>query len=169
MYIVGQRKSKTEYKYNLKKEIKMRVSDIIEEFIKDLFDEGNEAIEIQRNELAEHFNCVPSQINYVISTRFKPSQGYYVESRRGGGGHITIKKVKNDKEDYIMHIINNIGKELTSNEVDILLSDFLSYNIIEPKEAKLLKVATSDNVLKLAKDIKDEVRARIFKNMLLNL
>lgn len=169
MYIVGQRKSKTNYKYNLKKGIKMRVSDIIEEFIKDLFEDGDEAIEIQRNELAEHFNCVPSQINYVISTRFKPSQGYYVESRRGGGGHITIKKVKNDKEDYIMHIIKNIGKELTSNEVDILLSDFLSYNIIEPKEAKLLKVATSDNVLKLAKDIKDEVRARIFKNMLLNL
>ena len=68
-----------------------------------------------------------------------------------------------------MHIINNIGKNLTSNEVDILLSDFLSYNIINSKEAKLLKVATSDNVLKLSKDIKDEVRARIFKNMLLNL
>ena len=147
----------------------MRVSDIIEEFIKDLFDEGNEAIEIQRNELAEQFNCVPSQINYVISTRFKPSQGYYVESRRGGGGHITIKKVKNDKEDYIMHIINNIGSNLTSNDVDILLSDFLSYDIIGHKEAKLLKVATSDNVLKLSRDIKDEVRARIFKNMLLNI
>ena len=112
---------------------------------------------------------MPSQINYVISTRFKPSQGYYVESRRGGGGHITIKKVKNDKEDYIMHIINNIGSNLTSNDVDILLSDFLSYDIIGPKEAKLLKVATSDNVLKLSRDIKDEVRARIFKNMLLNI
>lgn len=147
----------------------MRMSDIIEEFIKDLFDEENEAIEIQRNELAEHFNCVPSQINYVISTRFKPSQGYYVESRRGGGGHITIKKVNNTKDDYIMHIINNIGQNLTSNEVDILLSDFLSYNIIDKKEAKLLKVATSDNVLRLSKDIKDEVRARIFKNMLLNI
>lgn len=147
----------------------MRMSDIIEEFIKDLFDDENEAIEIQRNELAEHFNCVPSQINYVISTRFKPSQGYYVESRRGGGGHITIKKVNNTKEDYIMHIINNIGQNLTSNEVDILISDFLSYNIIEKKEAKLLKVATSDNVLGLPKDIKDEVRARIFKNMLLNI
>lgn len=60
----------------------MRISDVIEEFIKDLFDEDNEQIEIQRNELAEHFNCVPSQINYVISTRFKPSQGYYVESKR---------------------------------------------------------------------------------------
>ncbi len=147
----------------------MRISDVIEEFIKDLFDDGSDAIEIQRNELAEHFNCVPSQINYVISTRFKPSQGYYVESRRGGGGHITIKKVKNDKEDYIMHIINNIGNKLTSNDVDILISDFLSYNIIDTKEAKLLKVATSDNVLKLTKDIKDEVRARIFKNMLLNI
>ena len=147
----------------------MRMSDLIEEFIKDLFDEKNEAIEIQRNELAEHFNCVPSQINYVISTRFKPSQGYYVESRRGGGGHITIKKVNNTKEDYIMHIINNIDKMLSSNEVDILISDFLSYNIIDKKEAKLLKVATSDNVLRLPKEIKDEVRARIFKNMLLNI
>ena len=147
----------------------MRMSDIIEEFIKDLFDDENEAIEIQRNELAEHFNCVPSQINYVISTRFKPSQGYYVESRRGGGGHITIKKVNNTKDDYIMHIINNIGQNLTSNEVDILISDFLSYNIIDKKEARLLKVATSDNVLGLPKNIKDEVRARIFKNMLLNI
>lgn len=62
----------------------MRMSDVIEEFIKDLFIEEEEYIEIQRNELAEYFNCVPSQINYVISTRFSPSQGYYVESRRGG-------------------------------------------------------------------------------------
>lgn len=146
----------------------MRMSDIIEEFIKELFDE-EDSIEIQRNELAEQFKCVPSQINYVIATRFKPSQGYYVESRRGGGGHITIKKVNNTKSDYIMHIINNIGSEITSNEVDILISDFLTYDILEAKEAKLLKVATSDNVLQLDKDTKDQVRARIFKNMLLNL
>ena len=147
----------------------MGISDMIEEFIKDLFDEQNEAIEIQRNELAEHFNCVPSQINYVISTRFKPSQGYYVESQRGGGGHILIKKVTNTKEDYILHIISNIGNELTANEVDILISDFLTYNIITAKEAKLLKVATSDNVLNVNKEIKDKLRARIFKNMLLNI
>ena len=146
----------------------MRMSDLIEEFIKELFND-NEKIEIQRNELAEHFNCVPSQINYVISTRFKPSQGYYVESKRGGGGHITIKKLNSQKEDYIMHIINNIGNEITSNEVDILISDFLTYNIIDKKEAKLLKVATNDNVLRLPKEIKDSVRARILKNMLLNL
>ena len=147
----------------------MRMSDVIEEFIKELFDEDNEVVEIQRNELAEHFNCVPSQINYVISTRFKPSQGYYVESRRGGGGHITIKKVNNSKEDYIMHIINNIGDNLTASEVDILISDFLSYDLITTKEAKLLKVATSDNVLRLPKEEKEKLRARIFKNMLLNI
>ena len=147
----------------------MGISDMIEEFIKDLFDEQNEAIEIQRNELAEQFKCVPSQINYVISTRFKPQQGYYVESKRGGGGHITIRKVNSEKEDYILHIIKNIGNSLTANEVDILISDFLSYNIITTKEAKLLKVATSDNVLRLPKELKDETRARIFKNMLLNI
>ena len=68
-----------------------------------------------------------------------------------------------------MHIINNVGKTITTNDIDILLSDFLTYNIITAQEAKLLKVATSDNVLKLDKDIKDDVRARIFKNMLLNI
>lgn len=146
----------------------MRMSDMIEEFIKELFEE-EDSIEIQRNELAEQFKCVPSQINYVIATRFKASQGYYVESRRGGGGHITIKKVNNTKADYLMHIINNIGSEITSNEVSILISDFLTYDMIQSKEAKLLKVATSDNVLQLNKEEKDKVRARIFKNMLLNL
>ena len=106
----------------------MRMSDIIEEFIKELFDDTeSEQIEIRRNELAEHFNCVPSQINYVISTRFKPSQGYYVESRRGGGGHITIRKVADSNEEYIMHIIKNIEDEMTSNEVDIIISDFFFY------------------------------------------
>ena len=148
----------------------MRMSDVIEEFIKELFEEDeSNFIEIQRNELAQHFNCVPSQINYVISTRFKPSQGYYVESRRGGGGNIKIKKISNTKSDYIMHIIKNIGKTITVSEIDILLSDFLTYNIITEQTAKLLKVATSDNVLKLDMNVKDEVRARIFKNMLLNI
>ena len=72
----------------------MRLSDLIEDFIKDLFDDDDDSIEIQRNELAHQFNCVPSQINYVISTRFKPSQGYYVESKRGGGGKHPNQKNK---------------------------------------------------------------------------
>ena len=146
----------------------MRMSDMIEEFIKELF-EDEDSIEIQRNDLAEHFNCVPSQINYVIATRFKPSQGYYVESKRGGGGHIKIKKVNITKSNYFMHIINSVGEAITAQEVDIFISNFLSYGMISEIEAKLLKVATSDNVLKLPTQTRDEVRARIFKNMLINL
>ena len=147
----------------------MRMSDIIEEFIKDLFNDESDYIEIGRNELAEQFNCVPSQINYVISTRFKPSQGYYVESKRGGGGHIRIKKIDMTKSTYLMHIITNIEGSLTGQEVDILLSDLLSYGIVSKKEAKLLKVATSDNILIIPAQYRDNLRANILKNMLLNL
>ena len=147
----------------------MRISDMIEDFIKDLFTEDEEYIEIQRNDLAEQFNCVPSQINYVISTRFKPSQGYYVESKRGGGGYIKIRKINITKSNYFMHIINNIGDMLTGQESDIFISNLLSYNMLNTEQAKLLKVATSDNVLTLSQPTKDIIRAKIFKNMLLNL
>ena len=147
----------------------MRISDLIEDFIKDLFEDDKQLIEIQRNELAEHFNCVPSQINYVISTRFKPSQGYYVESKRGGGGHISIKKINTTKSNYLMHTISSVGDTITSQEVDIFLSNFLSYGVVTEKEAKLIKVATSDNVLTVPQDIKYKLRAKIFKNMLINL
>lgn len=146
----------------------MRISDVIEEFIKDMFESGD-SIDIQRNELAEKFNCVPSQINYVISTRFKPNQGYYVESQRGGGGHITIKKVAITKSNYLMNIITNMGDKITAQEVSIYISNFLSYNIINETVAKLLKVATSDNVLNIDAKKRDELRANIFKNMLINL
>ncbi len=146
----------------------MRMSDMIEEFIKELFND-DDYVEIQRNDLAEHFNCVPSQINYVISTRFKPSQGYYVESKRGGGGHISIKKINTTKSNYLMHTISSVGDTITSQEVDIFLSNFLSYGVVTEKEAKLIKVATSDNVLTVPQDIKDKLRAKIFKNMLINL
>ena len=147
----------------------MRMSDIIEEFIKDLFTDESDYIEIGRNDLAEHFNCVPSQINYVIATRFKPSQGYYVESKRGGGGHIKITKIDMTKSDYLMHIITNITEGLTAQEVDIIISDLLSYGIVGQSEAKLLKVATSDNVLIIPNQYRDDLRANIFKNMLINL
>ena len=145
------------------------MSDEIEKFIKELLKDEDEYIEIQRNELAEYFKCVPSQINYVIQTRFKPSQGYYVESRRGGGGHIRIKKVNVTSSNYLMHIIASMEDKITAGEVDIYISNFLSYGIIGELEAKLLKVATADNVLIVPTEIKDELRANIFKNMLLNL
>lgn len=146
----------------------MKLSDMIEDFIKDLFDE-EDCIEIQRNDLAEKMGCVPSQINYVIQTRFKPSQGYYVESQRGGGGHITIKKINITKSNYLMHIISSLENKITAQEVSIFIGNLFSYDIITENEAKLLKVATSDNVLNIEPAIRDKLRANIFKNMLINL
>lgn len=146
----------------------MRISDIIENFIKEMLEEDDSAI-IQRNDLAEHFNCVPSQINYVISTRFTPIHGYYVESQRGGGGYIKIRKVNVTNSDYLMHIITSIGNTITAKEVDVFVNNFIDLNIINDKEARLLKSATSDKVLNLPVQTKDEIRARIFKNMLITL
>ena len=97
------------------------LSDIIEEFIKDLFG-GKDKIEIQRNELADHFNCVPSQINYVLETRFKPSQGYYVESKRGGGGHITITRIDILDDEYFGALIENIGDSISQKDTDLVIS-----------------------------------------------
>lgn len=147
----------------------MRISDIIEKFIKNLLDDTDGFIEIQRNELADYFNCVPSQINYVISTRFGPDQGYYVESKRGGGGCIRIRKINITKSNYLMHIIANMGDRISSNEVNIFVNNFINYNIVNDREARLLKAATSDNILTIPPDSKDKIRANIFKNMLLNL
>ena len=85
------------------------------------------------------------------------------------GGHIKIKKVNITKSNYFMHIITNIGDKISSSEVDIFISNFLSYGLISETEAKLLKAATSDNVLCVPQEIRDKLRANIFKNMLLNL
>lgn len=93
-----------------------------------------------------------------------------LKAKEVDGGHIKIKKVNITKSNYLMHIITNVGEKITSNEVDIFISNFLSYGIIQEKEAKLLKVATSDNILNIVPyNIKDKLRASIFKNMLLNL
>jgi len=85
------------------------------------------------------------------------------------GGHIKIKKINVTKSNYLMHIITSIGEKITAQEVDIFISNFLSESIINQTEAKLLKVATSDNVLVIPQELRDTLRANIFKNMLLNL
>ena len=146
----------------------MRISDVIENFIKQMLDDDN-SVTLQRNDLADHFNCVPSQINYVIQTRFTPIHGYYVESQRGGGGYIKIQKVNVTKSNYLMHIITSIGDKITAKEIDIFVNNFLDNNIINEKESKLIKSATTAKVLAIEPELKDKMRARIFKNMLITL
>lgn len=148
-----------------------RLSDLIEAFIKEMIEDMDGSVEIQRNELASRFNCVPSQINYVISTRFSADKGYYVESRRGGGGYISIKRLNTESAgEYLMHIIPSIGDRLSQHTCEIFIKNFVDYDIINHQEAGLMKAATSDKALvAVSPDIRDEVRMMIFKNMLMSL
>lgn len=148
-----------------------RLSDLIESFLKAMINDTSGSVEIQRNELANRFNCVPSQINYVISTRFTTDKGYYVESRRGGGGYISIKRLNvHSAGDYLMHIITSIGDKISQHTCEVFINNFVDYNIIDSREAMLMKAATSDKVLMpVDPDKRDDLRAMILKNMLMSL
>ncbi len=149
----------------------VRLSDVIENFIKQLIDDTDGTVEIQRNELAGMFNCVPSQINYVIDTRFSSERGYFVESRRGGGGHIRIRRVTIDRPSgYIMHIINSIGDALSQQSAEVFINNFVDYDVISAREALLFKSATSNKTLSnIPVAQRDALRAMILKRMLLSL
>ncbi len=126
--------------------------------------------EIQRNELAGNLGCVPSQINYVITSRFTPEQGYIVESRRGGGGYIRISRVKMDKGTALMHIINSVGDSLDKSAAEVMLRNMLQRRLLEMSAAKLIAAALSDRTLRqVEQDKRDALRADLFKNMLLTL
>ncbi|NMB34330.1 MAG: CtsR family transcriptional regulator [Clostridium sp.] len=149
-----------------------RLSDIIESFLKQMISDTDGVIEIQRNELANQFNCVPSQINYVIDTRFTTERGYYVESRRGGGGKITIKRVNIEQkgENFLMHIINSMGDNISQQSAHIFINNFVDYDVITKKEGLMLKAATNDRTLSGAPAvIRGFVRASILKNILISM
>ncbi len=148
-----------------------KLSDLIESFIKQLIDDTDGTIEIQRNELAIQFNCVPSQINYVIGTRFSTERGYYVESRRGGGGYIKIQRVNIARNgSYLMHIVSSMGDSLSQQSANIFINNFTDYDAITAREGYILKAVTSDKVLGGAPfSERDTVRAAILKNALMSL
>ncbi len=145
----------------------MRLSDMLTQYIMEMLEsEGN--AEIRRNELADRFGCVPSQINYVLTSRFTPEQGYIVESRRGGGGYIRITRIRADKSTTLMHIINSIGEELDNITAQIMINNLKSASIISEEAAKIMLSAGSDRTLSAVSPImRDRVRASIFKNMLI--
>lgn len=147
-----------------------RLSDIIESFIKDLLEEEGMA-EIRRNELANRFNCVPSQINYVLDTRFTHERGYFVESRRGGGGYIKIKRVNTQHGvNYLMHIITSMGTNISQQAGERFVNNFIDYNEFTEREGLILKAAISDKVLgNIPLPHRDVIRAAILKNALISL
>ena len=147
----------------------MLISDMIERIIKEMLKENEGLAEFKRNDLALKFGCVPSQINYVITSRFTPEKGYTVESRRGGGGFIKITQVRFDKSSYIMHFINAVGDSIDYNTTKVFLSNLYNHDIISEREARMILNITSDNLLREFAEKKDGLRAAVLKNAVLAL
>lgn len=147
------------------------ISDLIEQFLKlQLQQSPGGAVEIQRNDLADRFSCVPSQINYVISTRFTLEKGYLVESKRGGGGYIRIQQVDLPKLKQLQtHINETIGEQVEQVAAEGLIYQLEQSSMITPREANMLRAAIHRETLALKLPIRDELRARMLKAMLISL
>ena len=145
------------------------LSDIIEGFIKELMDaNNNDAVEIQRNILAQQFDCSPSQINYVLTTRFTNDRGYVVESRRGGGGYIRILKVRSSMDEELKRILNEtIGDSITLNKALDLINALLEREVITEDEKRVMQSVLSDRVLNIvAYEDRNKLRADLLKKMI---
>ncbi|WXB93242.1 CtsR family transcriptional regulator [Bacillus sp. FJAT-52991] len=147
------------------------ISDIIEEYLKRVLEtSGSEIVEIKRNEIADKFQCVPSQINYVINTRFTIERGYIVESKRGGGGYIRIIKVQvHDQQDLIDQIIALVGKRISQSNADDIIYRLVEEEIISNREAKIMMSVMDRSVLYIDLPDRDELRARMMIAMLMTL
>ena len=146
----------------------MRISDEVAKYLLELLEESHGDIQIQRNELANNIGCVPSQINYVITSRFTPEHGYNVESRRGGGGYIRITRIKTEKSTAIMNIINSIGSKLDALSAEMIIKSLVQRGIISENTSKLMLSAVSDRVYTdIPVNLRCILRASILKNMLL--
>lgn len=147
----------------------MGTSDMIANFILGILDDAGGSAELQRSNLAEKFRCVPSQINYVISTRFSPEHGYVVESRRGGNGYIRITRVQMTPKMLIMHTVNSVGDRLDLRTAAAFVSNMLNSEALDARSASLILTAIGDNALRpIAPEHRDIVRASIFKQMLVS-
>ena len=147
----------------------MKMSDIITARILSLLEQSEiNTAEIQRNELAALLGCVPSQINYVLSSRFTPEHGYVIESRRGGGGFIKITRVSLNRSSALMHIINSVGETLDSSTARILIENSRQGELISASSALLMQAAVSGTVLRqIPPENRDAYRAAVIKQMLL--
>lgn len=143
-----------------------QLSDTIEQFIKTMMDEDVQ-IDLRRNELAQHFGCAPSQINYVLATRFSVDRGYLIESQRGGGGYVRIVRIKQRSDGNLLNVLlERIGNSVSEEEATGVISQLLSSEMISEREAKLMKAAVGRNALALPVSAKDVLRASVMREML---
>ncbi|NLU24273.1 MAG: CtsR family transcriptional regulator [Clostridiales bacterium] len=147
----------------------MGISDVIAGFIQEALDDADGVLELQRGDLAQRFNCVPSQINYVMSTRFSPEHGYIVESRRGGGGYIRITRVQVDRQTLMMHVINSIGDTLDYPSARAILTNLAQSEALSVEVATALLTAVSEGALRtVPQEKRDALRADIVKQVLIH-
>ncbi len=150
----------------------MRISDEIENFIKQMLGEDSPEVELKRNELAGYFNCAPSQINYVLATRFSPDQGYLTESRRGGGGYIRIVRVVQSDTAQMNHLLRErIGDSLSEEEAMRIISTLRSREALSEEEASIMAAAVCGRALAvpISAELKGALRARMMKSMLMTV
>lgn len=148
----------------------MGMSDLIADFIQESLRQADGVLELQRSDLAQRFNCVPSQINYVVSTRFSPEHGYSVESRRGGNGYIRITRVQIDRGTLLMQVINSVGDTLDLPSARAILGNLAESGAVEVPVARTLLAALGDGALRpVAREDRDRLRASIFKQVLVQI
>ena len=142
---------------------------MIASFLQDSLDTAeNGVLEVQRSDLAQRFNCVPSQINYVMSTRFSPERGYIVESRRGGNGYIRITRVRVDRETLLMHVINSLGGSVDLSSARAILSNLVQSGAMDRALGQTILTAVGDKALgQVPREKRDAVRADILKQVLI--
>lgn len=145
------------------------MSDLIENYLKKVLHK-NETVEIRRSEIADQFNCVPSQINYVINTRFTIQQGYVVESKRGGGGYIRIMKVNLvDEMDILNELGNLIPEELSEREGNHLLQNLYENELISKREAQMMSLMMEKDTFPSNVKNAAEIRSNMMKKLIDNL
>ena len=146
----------------------MRLSDTIESFIKTMLTQEEPEVELKRNELAEYFNCAPSQINCVLATRFTLDDGYVIESQRGGGGYIRIVRVIQRGSKFQYLISERIGETLGEAEAGKLIHQLEEEKLISACEGSIMRAAVSAQAISvpMPDSMKDALRAKILKNML---
>lgn len=138
------------------------LSDVIEKILIQMLEEEGGSLELRRNDLAQRVGCVPSQINYVITSRFTPERGYVIESRRGGGGYVRITRKSFHRDEYLMHLFCSVGDAVDMKTASLFILNLAERELLTKRESAVIL-----SVLGVIED--DETRATALKKAILTV